>query len=88
MDGSAVRRVPACRNGTRFRRFLDAEAWTDAAMMLIPGEDWGYQIMPQFCVLRHPKDRSRDVEAHGAYGLHPAHAFLAACLKAKEQADG
>lgn len=29
-----------CRQCDRFRRFLDAEAWTDAAMMLVPEGSW------------------------------------------------
>jgi len=65
----------------RFRRFLAAEAYLDAAMMLIPSEHWGYQIMPFFCVLRHPEKREGDVEAHGT---HPAIALATAALKAKE----
>lgn len=28
---------------SRFRRFLDAEAWTDAALMLVP-EGWGWNV--------------------------------------------
>ena len=70
-----------CRLCDRFRRFLDAEAYLDAAMMLVP-EGWGYQIMPLFCVLRHSHLRELDVEAHGN---HPAIALATAALKAKEQ---
>lgn len=76
-DWDALDWAPA----NRFRRFLDAEAYLDAAMMLVP-DGWGYQIMPLFCVLRHPHLRELDVEAHGN---HPAIALANAALKAKEQ---
>ncbi|SMC45510.1 hypothetical protein [Novosphingobium sp. B1] len=74
----------------RFRRFLDAEAWTDAALMLVPEGmmEWhagkhfkggGSAYMLDGKVLRDPIYVTAET---------PAHALLAACLKAKEQADG
>lgn len=61
----------------RFRRFLDAEAWTDAAMMLVP-EGKGFCIM----------GNAAKVGKHVGVGDMPALALLAACLKARENGDG
>ncbi|SMD03718.1 hypothetical protein [Novosphingobium sp. B1] len=67
----------------RFYRFLDAEAWTDAAMMLVP-EGWEWAYLDNAAIVREAGTLKH------AYGNAPtpAHALLAACLKAKEQADG
>jgi len=65
---------------TRFTRLLDAEAYLDAAIMLLPSEEWGFQIMPLFCVLRHPKRQELDVEAHGKTAVE---ALLSAIEKAR-----
>lgn len=61
----------------RFRRLLDAEAWTDAAMMLLP-EGKGFCIM----------GNAAKVGKHVGVGDMPALALLAACLKARENGDG
>lgn len=78
-----------CRKCDRFRRFLDAEAWTDAALMLI-GEDlpWG--------IMKNPK--SKQIEAgvsakpngDGVYAVvaeTPALALAQAALRAQEAGD-
>lgn len=61
----------------RFCRFLDAEAWTDAAMMLVP-EGKGFCIM----------GNAAKVGKHVGVGETPALALAQACLKARENGDG
>lgn len=72
-----------------FHRFLDAEAWTDAAMCLVP-KGWLWRIMPSdmqgHWLSEVWTDDTGDCE-FAARAETPAHALLAACLKAKEQAD-
>lgn len=86
----------------RFRRFLDAEAWTDAAMCLVPDDGlhlalarhlWaeepdkrcGYAVLTRY---RRDDDGGRYFDREFVADAEtPAHALLAACLKAKEQAD-
>lgn len=82
---------------TRFHRFLDAEAWTDAAMCLVP-EGWGWNVsqpnakaIASGLLKEHTPVRG---EVENGFEQRfivaaetPAHALLAACLKAKEQAD-
>ena len=63
-----------------FASMVDAGAFESAALLLIPGDQWGYQMMPQFGVVRHPDQREKDAEAHGRT---PALAFTAACLRAR-----
>lgn len=78
-----------------FRRFLDAEAWTDAAMMLIP-DNWTAWEMRSHAGRSHfSADLSRLSEcdagqedwAHGR-GMHPALALAEAALRAKEAGNG
>lgn len=79
----------------RFRRFLDAEAWTDAAFMLIP-DNWTAWEMRSHAARSHfSADLSRLSEcdaghedwAHGR-GMHPALALAEAALRAKEAGNG
>jgi len=74
----------------RFRRFLDAEAWTDAAMCLVQPlieAGWTGELGLLGTVnLRHPTDRRKDVSA--VNHMEPALALAQACLKARENADG
>lgn len=72
-----------CRKCDRFRRFLDAEAWTSAAEMLVP-EGANFVVM-----------RAVDGLIYASVGFErpcqndvPAIALAAACLKAKEAGDG
>ncbi len=83
-----------CRKCDRFRRFLDAEAWTDAALMLIP-DNWTAWEMRSHAARSHfSADLSRLSEcdagqedwAHGR-GRHPALALAEAALRAKEAGD-
>jgi len=67
-----------------FGNMLDAGAFESAALLFLPSEQWGYQLMPQFGVVRHPDQREKDAEAHGKT---PALAFAAACLRARAQGD-
>lgn len=99
--------VPALEAHTqivrRFRRFLDAEAWTDAAMMLVP-EGWRIGNLSQH---DHPLLRERGEwlctlypegqlgklradlgKARCNHADHPALALAQACLKARENGDG
>ena len=62
--------------GARFRRFLDAEAWTDAALMLVP-EGKGFCIM----------GNAAKVGKHVGVGDTPALALAQAALRAKEAGD-
>ena len=78
-------------HGARFRRFLDAEAWTDAAMMLVP-EGWLWEVQ---WIGHQTKGRvanahiwKRFDQSHFAAAAHPALALAQACLKARENADG
>lgn len=75
----------------RFRRFLDAEAWTDAAMMLVP-EGWLWEVQ---WIGHQTKGRvanahiwKRFDQSHFAAAAHPALALAQACLKARENSDG
>jgi hypothetical protein len=62
------------------------EAHLAAAMMLLD-EKWGFQIMPLYCVLKHPNSGCQDSEKDvHASGTSPAHALIAAI--ARSQADG
>jgi len=83
----------------RFIRFLDAEAWTSAAEMLIPTDgsmallDIGYSYEPSqpgvwsACTIRwYPPHKSgNDWHAQIESGPIPAIAIATAALKAKEQ---
>lgn len=70
----------------RFDTFLDAEAWIDAAMMLV--SDWAW-IAVRYMI-------TKAMHEIGEAGLDPikalpeyiTNAAFEACLKAKEQADG
>ena len=75
----------------KFTRFLDAEAWTDAAMMLVP-EGWLWEVQ---WIGHQTKGRvanahiwKRFDQSHFAAAAHPALALAQACLKARENADG
>lgn len=78
----------------RFDTFLDAEAWIDAAMMLVPeGMAWSlYSDGPTYdasCAMGpHPVGGEMMREDFIGEGSTPALALAAACLKAKDQADG
>lgn len=87
-----------CKLLERFIRFLDAEAWTDAAMLLVP-EGWGWNVsqpnakaIASGLLKEHTPVRGEvgngSEQRFIVAGETPAHALLAACLKAKEQADG
>lgn len=79
----------ACRKCDRFRRFLDVEAWTDAAMMLVQPlieAGWTGELGLLGTVkLRHPTDRRKDVNA--VNHMEPALALAQASLKARENGD-
>lgn len=69
----------------RFRRLLDAEAWLDAVLMLVPagvefGLNWSRMNMDM-----GGKNWRASVSKHRASGATPAEALLSAILKAKEQ---
>lgn len=66
-----------CCKCDRFRRFLDAEAWTDAALMLVP-EGKGFCIM----------GNAAKVGKHVGVGDTPALALAQAALRAKEAGNG
>lgn len=75
---------------SRFRRFLDAEAWTDAAMMLVP-EDTFPRLdftMPQAILVRWG-GRWEEVSRGGGLSMHEAilEAIAQAALRAKEAGD-
>ncbi len=71
-------------NGGKFANFLDAEAYLDAAVMLVP-EGWNACIWTTGAVtLRHPVNPMKDIPANGET---PALALLAAILKTKGQND-
>lgn len=94
--------VPALEAHTqivrRFRRFLGAEAWTDAAMMLVP-EGWGWNVsqpnakaIASGLLKKHTPVRG---EVENGFeqrfivaGETPALALAQACLKARENGDG
>lgn len=82
--------VPALEAHTqivrRFRRFLDAEAWTDAAMMLVP-EGWDYALYSRGEAAVHRSRSGRRTFLEGTAD-HPALALAQACLKARENGDG
>ena len=79
----------ACRKCDRFRRFLDVEAWTDAAFMLVP-EGWLWRIMPSdlqgHWLSEVWADGTGDCD-FVARADHPAIALAQACLKARENGD-
>ena len=75
----------------KFCRFLDAEAWTDAAMMLVP-EGWLWEVQ---WIGHQTKGRvanahiwKRFDQSHFAAAAHPALALAQACLKARDNSDG
>lgn len=80
----------------RFRRFLDAEAWTDAALMLVQGpaeypdsKTFLIDCATQTSVYSQPVAYVWDERGkHMGIGRTPALALAAACLKAKEAGDG
>lgn len=84
-----------CRKCDRFRRFLDAEAWTDAAMMLVGPDRW-LEFKGPRKYLNIPTPVPAAWSAHIAQWNHEgdvvgwgdtlAEAIAAACIKAKEQA--
>lgn len=71
----------------RFRRFLDAEAWTDAALILVPeGKCWHIRYDPR---LTGATVMDQDgFNQHHTLAETPALALLEACLEARENADG
>ena len=80
----------ASANAGRFCRFLDAEAWTDAAMMLVP-EGWLWEVQ---WIGHQTKGRvanahiwKRFDQSHFAAAAHPALALAQACLKARDGRD-
>lgn len=66
----------------RFRRFLDAEAWTDAALMLVP-EGWEWAYLDNAAIVREAGTLKH------AYGNAPipALAIAQAALRAQEAGD-
>lgn len=72
---------------SRFRRFLDAEAWTDAALILVPeGKCWHIRYDPR---LTGATVMDQDgFNQHHTLAETPALALLEACLEARENADG
>lgn len=87
----------ASANAGRFCRFLDAEAWTDAAMMLIGPDRW-LEFKGPRKYLNIPTPVPAAWSAHIAKWNHDgdvtgwgetlAEAIAAACLKARENSDG
>lgn len=71
----------------KFCRFLDAEAWTDAALMLVPeGKCWNIRYDPRLtCATVMDQD---GFNQHHTLAETPALALLEACLEARENADG
>lgn len=73
----------------RFHRFLDAEAWTDAALMLVP-EGWLWRLMPSdtqgHWLSEVWADGTGDCE-FGARADHPSLALAQAALRAQEAGD-
>lgn len=78
-----------------FRVLLDAKAWLDAAMTLVPnwfgGFQWAWFVtscgeddQPQACVTAPPENGSADYVANAAT---PALALCAAALRAKDAPD-
>ena len=90
--------TPEHRRFNRFRRFLDAEAWTDAAMCLVP-DGWGWNVsqpnakaIASGLLKKHTPVRG---EVENGFerrfivaGETPALALAQACLKARENSDG
>lgn len=80
----------------RFRRFLDAEAWIDAALMLVQGpaeypdsKTFLIDCATQTSVYSQPVAYVWDERGkHMGIGRTPALALTAACLKAKDSGDG
>lgn len=80
----------------RFTRFLDAEAYTDAALMLVP-EGWGFTVADYWCDgdecglpyyadcidITRVKAGDYDAPVFEARSNHPALALASAALKAK-----
>lgn len=87
--------TPEHRRFNRFRRLLDAEAWTDAAMMLVGPDRW-LEFKGPRKYLNIPTPVPAAWSAHIAQWNHEgdvvgwgdtlAEAIAAACIKAKEQA--
>lgn len=77
---------------TRFRRLLDAEAWTSAAEMLVPANTgWRLSVYSGDNLAHLFPDNPYYQGAASHFGFHadiPALALAAACLKAKEAGDG
>ena len=71
----------------KFYRFLDAEAWTDAALILVPeGKCWHIRYDPR---LTGATVMDQDgFNQHHTLAETPALALLEACLEARENADG
>jgi len=68
----------------RFIGFLDAEAYLEAAMMLVPEvAEWTLSIAAyEPCLATIPSGYDRVDAVHG-YAATPAHALTAACLRAR-----
>lgn len=72
----------------RFRRFLDAEAWTDAALLLVPeGFDWSMDNFDGELGKPSAWICNKGPFFNGTAD-HPALALAQACLKARENGDG
>ena len=89
--------TPEHRRFNRFRRFLDAEAWTDAAMMLLDRTRWRILSLHETEVEDAPPFEIRLGQRGAGFGrariVHgtgetEALALAQACLKARENADG
>lgn len=84
-DWDALNWAPA----NRFRRFLDAEAYTDAALMLVP-EGWRFRLMSsdfEGFLAEVWNDGVDDCE-FADRGPIPALAIAQAAIKARENGDG
>ena len=78
-----------CDRLNRFTRFLDAEAYTDAALMLVP-EGWSWSLGEMRGVSQyrawfsdHNTPDGLAIRHADADALHPALAIAAAALRAK-----
>lgn len=68
------------RQRGRFRRFLDAEAYTDAALMLVPeGAKWAVTSRNSACC-----SMDHVAPLDWVYSTHPALAIAQAALKTKD----
>jgi len=70
----------------RFRRFLEAEAYFDAAMMLVP-EGWRYGIMGRAGYVECGIGPEEECAVFTGRSETPALALAAASLKAKDASD-